>query len=73
MNLRQKNLMKNLVLVVLVTIAMVIGLVNFKDWVNQNEAMRAMHHLGQIVLALLMFIYPRQKKLKNISLRPHKT
>jgi len=43
--------MKSLVLVVLVTVAMVIGLVNFKDWVNQNEAMRAMQHLGQIVFA----------------------
>jgi formylmethanofuran dehydrogenase subunit B len=51
MNLRQKNLIKSLVLVVLVTVAMVIGLVNFKDWVNRNEAMRAMQHLGQIVLA----------------------
>lgn len=50
MNLRQKNLIKNLILVVLVTIAMVIGLLNFKDWVNRNEAMRAMQHLGQIVL-----------------------
>lgn len=51
MNLRQKNLVKNFVLVVLVTVAMVIGLVNFKDWVNRTEAMRAMRHLGQIVFA----------------------
>jgi hypothetical protein len=51
MNLRQKNLMKNMVFVVLITIAMVIGLVNFRDWVNRNEAMRAMQHLGQIVFA----------------------
>lgn len=51
MNVRQKNLIKNFVLVVLITVTMVIGLVNFKDWVNQNEAMRAMQHLGQIVFA----------------------
>ena len=25
-------------------------MINFKDWVNRSEAMRAMKHLGQIVL-----------------------
>jgi hypothetical protein len=30
---------------------MVIGLVNFKDWVNKSESMRAMQQLGQIVLS----------------------
>ena len=51
MKVHQKKLIKNLVPVVLITVAMVIGLVNFRDWVNHNEAMRAMQHLGQIVLS----------------------
>ncbi|MFA5553507.1 MAG: hypothetical protein WCZ89_05010 [Phycisphaerae bacterium] len=50
MNTRQKKLLENFVLVLLITIAMIIGLLNFKDWVNYSESMRAMQHLGQIVM-----------------------
>jgi hypothetical protein len=50
MNERQKSIVRNFVFVVVITIAAVIGLVNFKDYVNRTEAMRAMEHLGRVVL-----------------------
>ena len=51
MNRRQKEFVKNLVRVGLVTVVMVVGMVHFRDWVNRSEAMRAMQHLSQIVTA----------------------
>jgi hypothetical protein len=36
--------------VIVITAAAVVAMVNFKDWVNRSEAMRAMNQLGQIVL-----------------------
>ena len=36
--------------VMVITAVAVVALINFKDWVNRSEAMRAMKHLGQIVL-----------------------
>jgi len=50
MNKRQKNIIQDLILVAVITIAAVVGLVNFKDYVNRTEAMRAMEHLGRVVL-----------------------
>ncbi len=50
MNERQKSVVRDFILVVVITIAAVVGLVSFKDYVNRTEAMRAMGHLGQVVL-----------------------
>lgn len=50
MNKRQKSIIRDFILVVVITIAAVVGLVNFKNHVNRTEAMRAMEHLGQVVL-----------------------
>lgn len=36
--------------VIVVTAIAVVAMINFKDWVNRSEAMRAMEHLGQIVI-----------------------
>lgn len=40
----------NFIIVIVITIIAVVAMINFKDWVNRSEAMRAMEHLGRIVL-----------------------
>ena len=50
MNRRQKAILTNIVTVIVITAFAVLGMINFKDWVNRSEAMRAMEHLGQIAL-----------------------
>jgi len=50
MNKRQKNLLIDFIIVVIITAIAVVAMVNFKDYVNRSEAMRAMTQLGQIVL-----------------------
>jgi hypothetical protein len=50
MNKRQKNLLIDFIVVVIITTITVVAMVNFKDYVNRSEAMRAMTQLGQIVL-----------------------
>lgn len=50
MNKRQKAILVKFVAVILITAVAVVAMINFKDWVNRSEAMRAMEHLGQIVL-----------------------
>lgn len=50
MNRRQKAILKDIVTVIVVTAIAVVAMINLKDWVNRSEAMRAMQHLGQIVL-----------------------
>jgi hypothetical protein len=50
MNKRQKSIVRDFILVIVVTTAAVVGLVNFKDYINRTEAMRAMEQLGQMVL-----------------------
>ena len=37
-------------IVIAITAIAVVAMINFRDWVNHSEAMRAMEHLGQIVL-----------------------
>lgn len=49
MNRRQKAIIVELLTVVAVTVAAVVAMINFKDWVNRSEAMRAMEQLGRIV------------------------
>ena len=51
MDKRQKSIIYNFILVFVITMAAVVGLVNFKDYVNRTESMRAMEHLGRIALA----------------------
>jgi hypothetical protein len=50
MNKRQKNILVDFVTVIVITVVAVVAMLNFKDWVNRSEAMRAMEQLGQIVL-----------------------
>jgi hypothetical protein len=50
MNRRQKAILIQFVFVVIATAAAVIAMINFKDLVNRSESMRAMEHLGRIVL-----------------------
>jgi type II secretory pathway pseudopilin PulG len=50
MNKRQKNLLIDFIVVVIVTTIAVVAMVNFKDYVNRSEAVRAMTQLGRIVL-----------------------
>jgi hypothetical protein len=48
-NRRQKALLKETVIVLLVTLVVLIGMLNLKDWINRREAMRAMTRLGVII------------------------
>ena len=50
MNKRQKAILVEFIAVIVITAVAVVAMINFKDWVNRSEAMRAMEHLGQIVL-----------------------
>ena len=50
MNKRQKSILLNGATVITFTVVAVLALINFKDWVNQSESIRAMEHLGRIVL-----------------------
>lgn len=50
MNKRQKKILRDILTVVIVTFLAVVGMINFKDWNNRNEAKRAMEDLGQRVL-----------------------
>lgn len=35
---------------ILITAVAIVAMINFKDWVNRSEAIRAMQHLAQVVL-----------------------
>jgi len=50
MNKRQKSILIDFTAVIVITIVAVVAMINFKDWVNRAEAMRAMEHLGKIVI-----------------------
>jgi len=50
MDRRQKIILIDFIIVIVITAAAVVAMVNFKDWVNHSEAMRAMKQFGQIVL-----------------------
>ena len=47
---RQKNILIEFLTVIIITAIAVIGMVNFKDYVNRSESMQAMNHLGKIIL-----------------------
>jgi len=50
MNRRQKAILRNTTTVIVITAIAVAAMVNFKNLINRSEAMRAMEHLGRIVL-----------------------
>jgi len=50
MNRRQKAILTNIVTVLVITVFAVVAMINFKDWVNRSEAIRAMEYLGQAAL-----------------------
>ena len=49
MNKLQKRILANFVVVMLITAAAVVGMVELKNQVNRSEAMRAMESLGRVV------------------------
>ena len=49
MNRRQKALLRETVVVLSVTVAVLIGMLNLKDWINRREAMRAMPQLAESI------------------------
>ena len=50
MDRRQRALLTESVIVLIVTVAAVVGMMQLKDYVNRSEAMHAMTQLGQRVL-----------------------
>ena len=50
MNKRQKSILINFAIVIIITAIAVFALINLKDWINRSEAKRAMTQLGQTVL-----------------------
>lgn len=50
MNIRQRKLVANIVIVLFFTIAMIVGFANIKDKINRSESIRAMELLGKEVL-----------------------
>ena len=50
MDKRQKSILAEFFTVIAVTAIAVIGLINFKDWVNRSEALQAMHEASVHIL-----------------------
>lgn len=50
MNKKQKSILTDFAVVIVITFVAVVAIINFKDWVNRSEAMRAMEELGKIVI-----------------------
>ena len=49
MNKLQKQILANFAVVMVITVAAVVGMVELKNTVNRSEAMRAMENLGRVV------------------------
>ncbi len=49
MNKKQRQILTNFAVVIVITAAAVIGMVELKNHVNRSEAMRAMQQLGRII------------------------
>jgi hypothetical protein len=49
MNKQQRRILVNFAVVMVVTVAAAVGMVELKNWVNRSEAMRAMERLGRVV------------------------
>lgn len=50
MNRRQKVILTDTIIVLVITTTAVAVMINLKNWVNRSEAMRAMEQLSQVVL-----------------------
>lgn len=50
MDKRQKRILIEFFVVIGLTTIAVLAMIYFRNWVNQSEAMRAMEHLGRIVV-----------------------
>ena len=50
MNTRQKAILKDIITAIVITAIAVVGMIDFKNWINRSEAMRAMEQLGQVAL-----------------------
>jgi len=50
MNKKQKSTLTNSAIVIVITIAAVVGMIEVKNGINRSEAMRAMDQLGKIAL-----------------------
>ncbi|MHA2497430.1 MAG: hypothetical protein ACXAEI_18310 [Candidatus Hodarchaeales archaeon] len=50
MNKRQKAILAEFLAVMLITAVAVLAMINFKDWVNRSEAIRAMESLSKKIL-----------------------
>ncbi len=50
MNRRQRAILTNIITVLVITVLAVVAMINFKDWVNRSEAVRAMESLGRAAL-----------------------
>ena len=50
MNRRQKAILTNIITVIIITVLAVVAMINFKDWVNRSETVRAMEYLGKITM-----------------------
>jgi hypothetical protein len=49
MDKRQKTILIESLTVIVVTVLAVVGLINFKDWVNRSEAIKAMEGLSKLI------------------------
>jgi len=69
MNRRQKAILIEFVVVLAITAVAVVAMINFKDWVNRSEAMRAMQQLGQEVLSYRKIhgLLPSQSYVEHIK------
>ena len=50
MNRHQKAILTNIITILVITVLAVVAMINFKDWVNRSESIRAMEYLGRIAL-----------------------
>ena len=50
MERRQKRILTDFAVVLIITAAAIAAIINFKDYVNKSEAMQAMKQLSQIIL-----------------------
>ena len=50
MRKQQKIILTNIIIVIIITTLAVTAMINLKDWINRSEAIRAMNHLGHVVL-----------------------
>ena len=50
MNRLQKTIVRDVIIIVVITVVAIVTMVNLRGWINRSEAMRAMEALGQKVI-----------------------